>query len=163
MKFTDEKIAEAKKLAEKEPEKTAAIERAIENYRNSQERLQIQFQRLKETSQNPNIDKLLEKFADRAVKHEKLFAELKEKFEGGKELKEKFDAVKEDIEKSVAEAAKKDDAEKFAKKLEKAFIETKGSEFKHVRSLEILDRINAKAPEELREKLIEIQIGRAHV
>lgn len=157
LRFADEKIAETKKLAEKEPGRAAAIERAIENYRNSQERLQTQFQRLKETSQNPNVDKILEKFADRAVKHEKLFAELKEKFEDKGTIGGRLESIKGEIEKSVAEAAKKDDAEKFAKKLEKAFIETKGSEFKHVRSLEILDRIHEKAPEELKEKLTEIR------
>ena len=157
LRFTDEKIAETKKLVEKEPEKTEAIERAIENYRASQERLQTQFQRLKETSQNPNVDKLLEKFVDRAVKHEKLFAELKEKFEDKKTLEEKFETIKGEIEKSVAEGAKRDDPEKFAKKLEKALTETKGSEFKHVRSLEILDRIHEKAPKELKEKLTEIR------
>lgn len=157
LQFADEKIAETKKLVKKEPENQEALERAIENYRASQERLQTQFQRLKETSKNPNVDKLLEKLADRAVKHEKLFAELKEKFEDKKILGEKFEAIKEEIERSVAEGAKKDEAEKFAKKLEKALIETRGSDFKHVRSLEILDRIHEKSSEGLKEKLTEIR------
>lgn len=153
LQFADEKIAETKKLAEKEPGETGAIERAVENYRASQERLQTQFQRLKETSQNPNVDKLLEKLADRTIKHEKLFAELKEKFEGNKELEKQFEQAKEELEENIAKAAEKDDPKKFAKKLERALVETRGSDLKHMRSLEIIDRIHQKAPEELQKEL----------
>lgn len=155
--FADEKIAEVKKLAEADPEKIKSIERAVENYRASQKKLKKRLESLKETSQNPNINKLLEKLTDRAVKHEKLFAELKGKFEGKKELEEQFEQAKEQLEENIAKAGKKDDPKKFAKKLEKALVETKGSDFKHIRSLEILDRINEKAPEELKNELTQIR------
>lgn len=157
LKFADEKLAEAKKLAETEPERLEAINRAVENYRRSQEELKARFETLRETSQNPNVEKLLEKVADRAVKHEKLFEELKAKFEDKKELKEKFEATKEKIGEALAEAAKKDEAEKFARKLEKALVETKGSDLKHIRSLEIIDRIQEKVSEELKDKLSDIR------
>lgn len=153
LRHADEKIAETKKLAEQSPERIEAITRAIENYQTSQERLKARFESLKETSQNPNVDKLLEKLADRTIKHEKLLAELKEKLEDQKEFGKKIDAVKEKAEESLAKAAEKDEPEKFAKKLEKALVESKGSDLKHVRSLEILDRIHNKAPEELKKEI----------
>lgn len=152
LRFADEKLAETKKLADTSPERADAISRAIENYKQSQEALKNRIESLRETSQNPNVDKLLEKFADRAVKHEKLFAELKEKFDT-KELKDKIETAKEKIEESIAEAAKKDDPEKFVRKLENALLESRGSDFKHIRSLEILDRISDKAPVDLKKEL----------
>ena len=157
LRETDEKIAEAKKLTEVTPERTEAILRAIDNYGVSQERLKERLGQLKETSQNPNIDKLIEKLADRTVKHEKLFEELKEKFEDNEDLKEKFEKAKEKAEESIAEAAKKDETEKFARRLEKALVESRGSDLKHVRSLEIIDRIHEKTGGELKDKLIEIR------
>lgn len=157
LRHADEKIAEAKKLAEQNPESTEAIAAAIENYRTSQERLKARLGALTETSQNPNVDKLLEKLADRAVKHEKLFAELKEKFEDQKEFGKKIDAIKEKIEENLTKAAEKDDPKKFAKRMEKALVESRGSDLKHVRSLEILDRINQKAPEELKKEISAIR------
>lgn len=156
LRFADEKLAETKKLAEIDPEKTDAIEHAIENYRASQEKLKTRLESLKETSKNPNVDKLLEKLADRTIKHEKLFAELEEKFEGKKELEKQFEQVKEELEKNIAKAGEKDDPDKFAKKIERALVEVRGSDLKHVRSLEILDRIHQKAPEELKKELSKI-------
>lgn len=157
LKIADEKIAEAKKLAQISPEKTRALERAMENYRVSQEALRVRLEGLKETSQNPNVDKLLEKLADRTVKHEKIFAELEEKFETQKGLKEKVDAAKERAEETIASASTKDDPDRFAKKLEKALVEVRGGDLKHVRSLEILDRIQDKSNEKLKEKLADIR------
>lgn len=157
LRFADEKLAETKKLAETSPERTEAIDRAIENYRTSADRLKARFETLAETSQNPNVDRLLEKLTDRTVKHEKLFAELKAKFEENPELKRKFETATETIEAFAATAAQKDEPEKFARKLERALIEVKGSDLKHVRSLEIIDRIHEKADERLREKLADIR------
>lgn len=157
LRFADEKLAEAKKLADTSPERVDAISRAIENYEQSQEALKTRIGSLKETSQNSNVDKLLEKLVDRTVKHEKLLANLKEKYTDKKELKDAFEEAKNKIEESAAAASQKDEAEKFAKKIEKALIETRGSDFKHIQSLEILDRINQKAPDELKAKLANIR------
>lgn len=157
LRFADEKIAEAKKLAEASPENSQAIERAIENYRDSQARLKARLGALRETSKNPNVNRLIGELAERAVQHEKLFAELKEKFEARPGLKEKFEAVRESIEESLAEAAGKDGTQQFARKLESVLLEVRGSDFKHLSSLEILERIQAKVPEPFREKLAEIR------
>ena len=157
LKQADEKIAEAKKLAAVSPERTEAIGRAVENYRVSAERLKNRLEALPAASQNPNVDKLLEKLADRTVKHEKLFAELKEKLAREPVLLQKLEAAAGRIEEAAATAAKKDEPNKFARKLEKALTETRGSDLKHVRSLEILDRVHEKADPALQEKLAGIR------
>lgn len=153
LRIADEKIVETKAVAEKSPERTEAVSRAVENYRSSQEALRIRLAALRDTSQNPNVDKLLEKLADRAVKHEKLFAELKLKFEGREELRVKIENAQEKVEENIAQVAEKDEPQKFARKLEKALVDVRGSDLKHVRSLEILDRIHEKSDEKLKEEL----------
>ncbi len=157
LRFADETVAEAKKISETSPERTEALERAIANYRASQEQLKTRLEALRETSQNPNVDRLLEKLVDRTVKHEKLLAELEQKLEAHPQLREKLAAVVEKIEESAAAAARKDEPEKFVRKLERALVETKGGDLKHVRSIEILDRLQGKVEERLKEKLADIR------
>ena len=152
LRFADETIAEAKKLAETSPEREDALRRAIENYRATQERLKSRLGALGDAAQNPSVDRLLEKLADRTVKHEKLFEELQERFADSSALGAEIEKSKEGVEESVAAAARKD-AGKFFQKLEKALVEAKGSELKHVRSIEIIERIQAKADPALSEKL----------
>jgi hypothetical protein len=157
LKHADEKIAEARKLAETEPERVEALDRAIENYRASQDRLKTRLESLRETSENPNVDLLLEKITDRALKHEKIMEGLKERFKDKAELKEKLEATKDRVIDNVVEASKKDDAEKFARKIEKALRDARGSEFKHIYSVEVIDLIHDKSETELKEKLSQIR------
>jgi len=49
LRIADEKLIEAKKLAEASPEHTAALERAIENYQTSADRLESRIERLRRT------------------------------------------------------------------------------------------------------------------
>jgi len=141
--YANEKAAEAQKVGEKFSEKEA-IAKAAENYIKSQERLKTKLMSLQETSSNPNVDRLLGKLAEQSVKHAKIFEELSQKFEGEQSVKK---AMEKTIE-TVAEAIKKDEPVKFAAKIEKILMEEKGDEFKHFRSLEVIDKIYNKAPEE---------------
>ena len=153
LKLADEKIAEAQKVAQTSPERSEAIEQALANYQTAQERLKAKLEALKETSQNPEVDKLLEKLADRAIKHEKIFAELAEKFAGQKDIKEKLEEVRGKIEDSLAAGGEKDTADRFSKKISKALEEIQGSDLKHMASLEVLDRFENKVGEKLKEQL----------
>lgn len=153
LRFADEKVVEAQKLAKTEPSKVEAIERAIENYRTSQLELKKRIGLLKETSKNPRVDALLEKLADRTVKHDKLFGDIKEKFEDKAGVKTKIESATKAIEDSFVESAKKDDAEKFSKKLEKALTQLKGDDLKNLSSIEFIDRIEEKIDENMKERL----------
>lgn len=158
LKFTNEKAAELKQVSENQPESAEAMQKAMENYQASQEKLRIRFEGLKETSQNPNMDKLLNKLTDRVVKHEKLFDEINLKFKNKEGVAE---AVKNAMAKSqevVGEAAKKDDPAKFSSRLEKVLLEEKGGGLKHARSVEIIDRLSEKTPNEIKESLGKLRI-----
>lgn len=153
LRFADEKLAEAKRLAETSPERTQAIKRAIANYRTSQERLKTRLEALGETSANPNVDRLLEKLALRTVTHEKLFGELGAKFENRADISAALATARDDIAGTANAAAGKDRPEGFARKLEQHLLEAKGSEFKHLRAVELLDRLGGKAAGEVKERL----------
>lgn len=153
LEIADQKAAEVKKIQEIAPENIKAVNKALGNYREAQNRLKEKFERLEETSQNPQVDKLLEKLTDRTVKHEKLIDEVVKKFENRAEIAGLAGEVKEKIEETAVTAAKKDEPANFSAKLEKALIESRGSELKHIRSLEIIDRLNQKAPEDLKQSL----------
>lgn len=157
LRFADEKAVETQKLAKDDPSKVESIERAIENYRTSQSELKKRIETLKETSKNPQVDTLLEKLADRSVKHETLFEGLKRKLGDRKDLKVKIESVSEVIEENLVQAAKKDDAEKFARKIEKALDKAKGDDFKHIGSLEFIDRLDNKMDTAIKENLIRVR------
>lgn len=153
LRFADEKLAETAKLAETSPERPEAIARAAENYRASQERLRSRLETLRDTSQNPNVDRLLSNLAERTVRHERLFAELEEKFGEVAALREKLRAARDDIAETTVAAAGKDRAEAFTRKLELELIEVKGSAFRHLRSVELLDHLGLRAEGEIKERL----------
>lgn len=153
MRITNEKAAEIKKVEETRPADTEAIAEALKNYQESQLRLKEKFGSLKENSQNPNVDKLLEELAHRTVRHEKVFDELAKKFEDKNELKKLAEEAKEKVEDVAVAAAQKDDPAKFAAKLERALVESKGGKLKHIQSVEIIDRLEQKSPEQAKKSL----------
>lgn len=157
LRFTNEKAAEAKKVEELRPNDESAIVRALQNYQGAQERLAVRLERLSETSENPNIDKLLDKVIERTILHEKLFEEIELKFKGKLEIRNGVERIKERIELTIVRIAEKDEPEKFKVRLKAAFEGLKGGTLKHVRSVEFLDRIESIIPEEKRESLSELR------
>ena len=77
LKFINEKAAELKRIAEDNPTEDA-LNRAIENYDKSVDRLRGRLETLQD-SENPNIGDLLSRLQERATKHQQLFEELKNK------------------------------------------------------------------------------------
>ena len=80
LKIANEKAVEVLKVEEAKPNNSEAIKKAIENYTNSQEKLKKKINSLKETSKNPNIEKLLEKLDSQTLKHAILFNQLAERW-----------------------------------------------------------------------------------
>lgn len=78
LNITSEKAAEAKKIAERDPDNAKGIERALLNYERAQERLRDRMEGIGETSGNPNIDRLLDEITRRQIIHEKLLEGLHE-------------------------------------------------------------------------------------
>ncbi|HEY4499516.1 MAG TPA: Kazal-type serine protease inhibitor domain-containing protein [Candidatus Paceibacterota bacterium] len=153
LRIANQKAAEAKKIEEVKPEDTEAIMGALQNYQEAQERLKDRLEALEEKSQNPEIDNLLNKVTDRSVQHQKVFDEIAQKFEKESEIHDLVNETQGKIDDATIAAAAKGDPVEFASKLEKALISSKGSELKHIRSVEILDRLEQKAPDDLRDAL----------
>lgn len=123
LKFTNEKAAELKKVAENNPENKEALERAIDNYNRGVDRLQVRLGALQETSNNPNIDELLERLTDRTAKHQQLFEELKEKNQvAGDKLGKSQDKINEAM---TQVFNKLDKTEKLQERLEKVLKKEK--------------------------------------
>lgn len=157
LRIANQKAAEAKKIEEVTPEDTEAIKGALQNYQESQERLKDRLEELETASQNPEIDKLLDEVADRSIQHQKVFDEIAQKFEKDSDIHNLVGETQVKIDDATLAAATKGDSSEFASKLEKALIASKGSELKHIRSVEILDRLEQKAPDDLRDALNRIR------
>ncbi|OHA67746.1 MAG: hypothetical protein A3C82_01775 [Candidatus Wildermuthbacteria bacterium RIFCSPHIGHO2_02_FULL_47_12] len=153
LRFTNEKAAEAKEVQETQPNNEQAIAKALGNYQKSQERLKTRLEALKETSQNPNVDRLLDKVTERTVRHAKLVEEIALKTKNSASLQELAEKVQKNIEASAASGAAKDDPAKFAARLEKSLVESQGGELKHLRSIALIDRINEQSSEGVKKSL----------
>jgi ABC-type transporter Mla subunit MlaD len=157
LEIVNEKAAEAKKVLDENLDNAEAVARALENYKRAQERLRARFESLRETSENPNVERLLESLAERVVHHEKLFDEILKKFEKDDSIENLVSDIKERIEESAVEAIKRDRPDKFLSRLEKALVESRGGELKHLRSVAILERLSDKAPRDLKEYFDELR------
>jgi len=157
LNITNEKVAELKQVEENQPQNTEAIQNAIQNYQDNQTRLIQKFENLTETSSNPNIEKLLQNFADKAVKHAKVFDELQNKFENQNQISGEINQVREMASNVVAAASAKDEPAKFAAKVERVLTTEKGSELKNVRSIEILDNFIKNASDEVKVSLEKVR------
>jgi len=76
LRFADEKLVEAKTVSEQEPQNETAIKKAFDNYESNAAELKARLEGLSSKSENPNVQKLLEKVAVREIKHKELFEML---------------------------------------------------------------------------------------
>jgi len=152
MNIANQQAAEIKKLEEVAPDRVDAISKAIANYQTNVERLKNRLENLKETSQNPNIDKLVEKLTDNSIKHQELFDELKKKFKDNDELKGRIESAQGEISETVAKIPKKfDNQEMFRERLERVVNSQPNGIVNELRRVEIIDRISEKIPVEQRQ------------
>lgn len=80
LRITDEIGAEALMTGETKPDDAGALAKAFEHYAKAEERLQARLDTLKETSENPNVEKLLEKLNQQTFKHAVLLNQLVERW-----------------------------------------------------------------------------------
>lgn len=98
LEVINQKAAELDVVEEMSPEDDEALSRAIENYNENVERLRAQLTALAEESENPNIDRLLEKLSERVLRHQELFDELRERHE---EIRERIEGAQDDLDETV--------------------------------------------------------------
>lgn len=76
LKILNERAAEIQVVERLNPDNTEALVRAIDNYNEGVDRLRVRLDILRDTSENPNIDRLLDKLMDRSLRHQQLFDEI---------------------------------------------------------------------------------------
>ncbi len=156
LRVTNEKAAELKKVAENNPQDDAALERAIQNYNRNVEKLRNRLETLKETSDNPKVDKLLDELTDRAIKHQQVLEELKVKRQT---LRDRLEETQNNLDDTVNKVPEKlDKPDKFKERLEKVLKNQKETELKELKALNFLSRLEAKASStEVREKILRLK------
>ena len=157
VKIANEKVAEAKKIQEIAPNNNNAIAKGVKNYQAAQERVNLSLESLKITaSTTPEFEKLMNSFAIDVVSHQKVLDEIGIKASDSVDVKNAVDSAKLKIDESAATAIQ-DNPTDFVNKLQNALIDSKGSELKHMRSVEIITNIEARAPEAAKPALLKVQ------
>lgn len=152
-KISNEKAAELQEVQVKHPEKAGAIQKALQNYQNAQNALQARLEKVARNSNNPNVDALLAKIAERTITHEQLMVRLLDKEEISQEMKDSVEKTKEKIHFIAEKASEKEDSSMFAERLQKEVEKTGGGDLKMIGAIEVLDRIIKKAPDAAKQKL----------
>lgn len=149
--IANQQAAEIAEMKEVAPDRVDAIAKASQNYQDNVDRLKNRLEALKETSQNPNVDKLMESLADRSVKHQQLFDELKQKFEDKPELKQRFGEMQNKMNEALVKIPEKFDSLEVFKNRMKRVIEARpDSPFRELRGMEMMEKITEKLPENRR-------------
>jgi len=150
IKISDEKMAELAAVVEKEPQNEKAIKKALANYQKSRERLTQRLASLKETSQNPNVDRLLDKIVDQEIRHIEVFDSLPQL----RIARKGVPYILVDHGRIVAE---KDNPEKFAQRIKSAIEQLPEGEWKFLRGIEIIDRLSEGLVPEVAGELIKVR------
>ncbi len=156
----NERAAEIQKMEETTPSKIEAITKAANNYQQNMERLKTHLEQLKETSNNPNVDKLVNNLIDRAITHNELFDSLKDKFQGQTDLKNKLEAGQEKISEMISEIPQRlENANEFKQKLLDKIQSLPDNPLKEVQAVEMLNKIEQKLQDQSgqKEKVQEIK------
>lgn len=148
-RFASEKLLEVQKLATKTSD-TSVLNKAIKNYQREVEKTKSLSDRV--SKDDSNADKFLDKLADSQLKQQRLMDRLSKQLPP--EAKEKMLVAQEkSLEQFGEMMTRLDDPEKMKERLEKAMEAQKGGEFKNFKNLEVLMRIEAKAPEQAKDAL----------
>jgi len=78
LQILSEKLAEAEAISQKAP-KIEVLEKAFENYTNTMDKLKTRLEGLEETSENPNIGKLLDKITEAEIRHSEVLDRILER------------------------------------------------------------------------------------
>lgn len=114
LKVVNEKAAELQELKELGADETALL-KAIANYEEDMNRLKSRLETLEETSENPEVDELIDRLTQRVVEHQELFNSLVAEHENLENSVIKTQGNLDEIVISIVE--KIDTPEKFGKRV----------------------------------------------
>jgi len=157
LKFANEKLIESKKLAEKE-KKSEIIEKGLKNYQKEIEEMKTAVERIKKkTTKSIKIDSFLDKFTQQQMLHQRILQKLETQVPS--QAIEKIAKTREKHLESFAEVMTKleENNEQLKERLEKNLQKVKGSEFKDLKNLEILKKLEEKVPAETKEVIQKVR------
>lgn len=97
LRFANEKLIEAKKLAEK-IDKEEIAGKAVEKYQKAMEKIKTRVEKFEEKAKdNPKIEAFLDKFTEKAIKQQVLIEKLEENLSHNPEALEKIKEAKERV------------------------------------------------------------------
>lgn len=159
LRYASEKLLEARKLADKN-KRPEILTKAAESFQREMGKVRVQIDKIKDTaSTSPKVGKFLDKFVQKEFLHQKILDKIEEKVPEG--ALEKIKAVKEAQLVRFGEVMEKlEDKTQIKTRIENSLKQLKGSAFKQIKEMEILKRFEEKAPEAIKEKLMEAREGR---
>ena len=146
LKFANEKLIEAKKIAEDNPD-SEKLEKALERYGREVERLEERIQKL-EGKNKERVEKLIEKAADNQIKHHRILGKLMEE---NADISAEIEQRKAEAMKHFAESMSKVvDPEILEEKFIKAISEKDGSFLRQFKNIEVLEEVKDNVPDKAR-------------
>jgi len=145
LKFANEKLIEAKKLAEKTNE-PQILKKALNNFQKEQNKLKQAVQKIKQGAENPKVAQFVDKFIEQGIKQQKLLG----KFENNLPAEVHQDLIttkEEGLSKFSDINLKLVSPEIFAEKINKIIAKQEGSDFRQFKNLEVLNALKEKVPE----------------
>ena len=144
IKFSNEKLIEAKKLEEQGID-DEALKNALDNYGQEVARVKTQIEKLKGTADKTKIESLIKETADSQIKQHKMLGKImRDREDIAPEIEQKkADAMKR-LSESMASVV---DPEVLQQKFEEVMREQKGSSFKHFKHIEMLEEVKDNVPD----------------
>ncbi len=158
LRFANEKLIEAKKLAEK-TEKEEVFQKTLQKYQNDIEKIEKQAEKFKEkAADNPKIDKFLDEFTEKTIKHQRAMDRLEKNLSDKPEVLEQIKNTKEKTLEHFGEVIERlEEKDKIPERLEKNMEKIEGSKYKNFKNLEVLMKLEEKVPEQAKEAIKQAQ------
>jgi len=154
LRIASERLLEAKKLSEK-TNNQQILDKATKKYNETVDKIKAATDKIKgNVDSNSAIGKFLDKYTQQQILHEKILDKL-----AGKVATSTLEKIREardrHLEKFGEVMQKLENKDKIKERLEKNFTEIKGSIFKEIKDIEILQKIASSSPENIKEKINE--------
>lgn len=149
-KFANEKLLELRKLAG-ETQDTDIMERATASYQKEVENVKKAAEKIKQTAtENSKVGDFLDKYIQQQTLHQAILQKLENQVSTSTMARIQ-EAREAHLEKFGEVMQRLENKEKIQERLETNLKEIQGSEFKEFKALEILDALEEKAPQAIKE------------
>lgn len=153
---TNQQAAEIKQLLTYS-QNTYAIKAAVDRYTENVAQLKARLEEVKDTSENPNVDKFLGQLTDLSLKHQGLMNDIEEKFSTSTDLQNSLENAKDAVGEVLVQIPERfESAERFEKRLFGTVV-SQGSYARVENALQVLEQIESRLPEDAQKKIGEVR------